>query len=104
MEQTVRSAHFLFNSDKIGRDPCYAPGPRFTRSQSPEWRPHFIDLVLRQTRETENLLQSAPFGRSISGTDCLRCKKGELLNTQLIQKYQFLLCLQYKLNILLIYE
>ena len=50
MAQTVRSAHFLFNSDKIGRDPCYIPGPRFTRSQSPEWRPHFIALILRQTR------------------------------------------------------
>ena len=99
MAQTDRSAHFLFNSDKIGRDPCYIPGPRFTRSQSSEWLPHFIALILQQTRDIEDLLQSAPFGWNISGTDCLRCRKGELL-AQLLYKYQFLLCLQYKSNIL----
>ena len=60
--QTVRSAHFHFNSDKIGRDPCYVLGPRFTRFQSSEWRPHFIALILRQTRDTEDQIQSVPSG------------------------------------------
>lgn len=84
MEQTVRSSHFLFNS-LIGRDPCYVPGPRFTRSKSPEWRPHFIALILRQTRDTEDVLQSAPLGRSISGTECLRCKNGGITYTTVIK-------------------
>ena len=78
MAQTVRSAHFLFNSDKFGRDPYCVPGPRFTR-------PHFIALILRQTRDTEDVLQSAPLGRSISGTECLRCKNGGITYTTVIK-------------------